>query len=64
MIFTKYYENNKREEFGSIYNLLVIMRYLEKYKDYDFSKSSENKPRKFKKKKYLMKGDDGKEYFL
>ena len=36
--FREYYEKNKREEFGAIYNLIVIMRYLEKYESYDFNK--------------------------
>jgi hypothetical protein len=62
--FKEYYEENKREEFGSIYNLIVIMKYLEKYEGYDFSKPPVAKPKESKKKKYLMKSDEGKEYYL
>ena len=62
--FREYYEKNKREECGSIYNLIVIMRYLEKYEGYDFNKPSEDKPKDPKKKKYLMKSDNGNEYYL
>lgn len=62
--FKEYYEENKREEFRSIYNLIVIMKYLEKYEGYDFNKPPVAKPKESKKKKYLMKSDDGKEYYL
>lgn len=64
MTFVEYYEKNKREEFGSIYNLIVIMKYLEKYEGYDFSKPQESKSEESKKKKYLIKSDNGKEYYL
>lgn len=62
--FREYYEENKKEEFGSIYNLIVIMKYLEKYEGYDFSIPPEERPKEFKKKKYLMKNENGGEYFL
>jgi len=62
--FKEYYKKNKREEFGSIYNFIVIMRYLEKYEGYDFSKHPQNKLEKFKNKKYIMKSGGGKEYYL
>lgn len=64
MKFQEYYERYQRPELGSIYNLIVIMRYLEKYEGYDFSKPPKNKLEKYKKKKYVMKSDDGKEYYL
>lgn len=64
MTFREYYEENEKEEFDSIYNLIVIMRYLKKYEGYDFSKPSEDKHKGSKKKKYLMKSDNGKEYYL
>lgn len=64
--FKSYYEKHKREELGSIYNLIVIMRYLEKYENYDFSKPLKHTQNDIskKKKKYIMKSDNGTEYYL
>lgn len=64
MTFQDFYEKERRPQLGSIYNLIVIMRYLEKYEGYDFSKPPENKRKYSRKKKYLMEDGNGREYFL
>lgn len=64
--FKSYYEKYKREELGSIFNLIVIMRYLEEYENYDFSrplKLTENEISK-RTKKYIIKSENGTEYYL
>lgn len=62
MQFKKYYKKFARENFGSIYNLIVIMKFLEKYNGYDFSKPCNVNVEP--KKRYFMKDESGNEYYL